>query len=210
VGFFTDRALPLHRLSPAMQEVYDAGARAVASEAPILILGEPGVGKNTMAYRLHALSGRSGKAFVSFHCPAIPESRVELELLGEETIAAPGGREARPGLFETANGGTVFIDEVGFSSPRIQDILNTVMETGEVVRVGGTQPRPIDVRFIATTVRDLEAEVTNGTPVFVGSRKSRSPTSPAPSSRARTPGFRFPGSAPTRYRRTPRGRSSGS
>ena len=158
----TELGLPLHTFSPAMQRVYDAGVRAAKSDAPILILGEPGVGKAVMAHRLHALSARTGKPMVSINCAAV-QGFPSCELFGYERFAFAGATEAKLGLLERANGGTVFLDEIGQLSLGDQAWLTIAIEKRTVVRVGGVQTRPIDVRFIAATGQDLEVEIVKKT-----------------------------------------------
>lgn len=163
MGIFVDRALPLHTFSPAMQPVYDAGVRAAATDANILIQGEDGVGKNVMAYRLHALSKRAGNAMLSMHCASLSEVRIESELFGYERNAFTGTTKAQPGVLERADGGTLFLDEIGELPLVILGKLSVAIETRSVYRVGAAQGRPIDVRFIAATSRDLKAEIVKAT-----------------------------------------------
>jgi two-component system response regulator AtoC len=159
------RAAPpgLHSPSPAMQRVTDVAARAASANINIIILGETGVGKEVMAQALHRLSPRAEKPIVSLNCAGLTESLIESELFGYEKGAFTGATATRPGLLETAQGGTVFLDEVGEMPLRVQATLLRVIETREVLPVGGRKPRPIDVRFIAATNRNLEAESARGT-----------------------------------------------
>jgi two-component system response regulator AtoC len=148
--------------SPAMQGVNDVAARAAVTTINIVILGETGVGKEVMAQSLHRLSPRADKAMVSLNCAGLTESLIESELFGYERGAFTGATSARQGLLETAQGGTVFLDEIGEMPLKVQATLLRVIETREVLPVGGRKPRPIDVRFIAATNRDLENESVRG------------------------------------------------
>jgi two-component system response regulator AtoC len=148
--------------SAAMQRVYDVATRAAASNINILLLGETGVGKEVMAQMIHRLSPRAGKPIVSLNCAGLTESLIETELFGHERGAFTGATQSRPGLLETADGGTVFLDEIGEMPLKVQATLLRVIETREVLPVGGRRQRAIDVRFIAATNRDLEAESARG------------------------------------------------
>jgi DNA-binding NtrC family response regulator len=146
-----------------MQQVYDVAARAAAANINIVILGETGVGKEVMAQMLHRRSPRAEKPMVSLNCAGLTESLIESELFGYERGAFTGATAARTGLLETAQGGTVFLDEIGEMPVKVQATLLRVIETREVLPVGGRKPRPIDVRFIAATNRNLENESARGT-----------------------------------------------
>jgi two-component system, NtrC family, response regulator AtoC len=143
-----------------MAAVYDMVTRVAASDAPVLLLGESGSGKEVIAQVVHARSPRSGGPLVRLNCAAFSESLLESELFGYERGAFTGAQTAKPGLLETASGGTVFLDEIGEMSPTLQAKLLRVLEDRQVLRVGGLRPRPLDVRFLAATNRDLEVEVT--------------------------------------------------
>jgi DNA-binding NtrC family response regulator/pSer/pThr/pTyr-binding forkhead associated (FHA) protein len=149
--------------SPVMQRVYDVAGRAAAANINILILGETGVGKEVMAQHLHRTSSRADKPMVSLNCAGLTENLIESELFGYERGAFTGANQSRPGLLETAQGGTVFLDEIGEMPLRVQATLLRVLETREVLPVGGRRTKPIDVRFIAATNRNLEAEGAKGT-----------------------------------------------
>jgi two-component system response regulator AtoC len=136
--------------------------RIAASAISALITGETGVGKEVLAERLHRMSPRAAQPFLRLHCAALSEALFESELFGHERGAFTGADKAKPGLLETANRGTVFLDEIGELSPTMQVKLLRVIETRKVLPVGGLVARPIDVRFIAATHRDLEAESANG------------------------------------------------
>jgi DNA-binding NtrC family response regulator len=143
----------------SMQRVQALAERAAAGDINVLILGETGVGKEVLARAIHAGSARAARPMVCINCAALSLSLLESELFGHERGAFTGAGQAKPGLLETAPGGTVFLDEVGELPPALQVKLLRVIETREVLRVGGVRPRKIDVRFIAATNRDLEAEV---------------------------------------------------
>ena len=141
---------------PAMQALYAQAARAARAQISILLLGETGVGKEVLARSIHAYSPRSKGPFMGINCAALPESLLESELYGSEKGAFTGAAQARAGLFEAANGGTVFLDEVGELPLGTQAKLLRVLEERAVTRLGSTRSRPIDVRFLAATNRDLE------------------------------------------------------
>jgi hypothetical protein len=149
-------------LDEEMQRVHALAERAAAGSINLLILGETGAGKEVLARRVHRLSSRAGRPFVCINCAALSEALLESELFGHERGAFTGATQAKPGLLETAPGGTVFLDEVGELPATLQAKLLRVIETREIVRVGSVRPRQIDVRFIAATNRDLEGEVARG------------------------------------------------
>ena len=140
--------------------------RLVELSAPttmtVLLLGETGVGKDVVAERIHALSSRRQAAFVRLNCAALPESLLESELFGHEKGAFTGASQARSGLLESAAGGTVFLDEIGELPLALQPKLLVALERREILPVGSTRARAIDVRFIAATNQDLEARVATG------------------------------------------------
>jgi DNA-binding NtrC family response regulator len=148
--------------SPRMREVRSAAERAAAGNINVLILGETGVGKDVLARYVHRVSRRASKPFLRLNCAALAENLLESELFGHEKGAFTGAQQAKPGLLETAEGGTVFLDEVGELPLAIQAKLLQVIETREVLRLGSVRGRTIDVRFVAATNRDLEREVENG------------------------------------------------
>jgi transcriptional regulator with GAF, ATPase, and Fis domain len=126
-------------------------------------MGETGTGKELVARAIHRRSQRSGRAFVSVNCAAIPRDLILSELFGHEKGAFTGAMQRRLGRFEMADGGTIFLDEVGELSPDVQVALLRVLQEREIERVGGGQPVHVDVRVIAATNRDLKAAVANGT-----------------------------------------------
>ncbi|HUE83650.1 MAG TPA: sigma-54 dependent transcriptional regulator [Pyrinomonadaceae bacterium] len=136
--------------------------RVAQTEATVLLLGESGTGKELFACAVHHLSNRRDKPFVAINCAAIPESLIENELFGHERGAFTGASDRRQGKFELANGGTVFLDEIGELPLAVQGKLLRVLEERMVDRIGGRAPIPVDVRIVAATNRDLNAAVENG------------------------------------------------
>jgi DNA-binding NtrC family response regulator len=132
------------------------------SELSVLLLGETGVGKTTCAEALHKKSRRAQRPFLRLNCPSFPETLLESELFGHEKGAFTGAALTKPGLIESADGGTVFLDEIGELPLTTQAKLLNVVENREVLRLGSLKPRKVDVRFITATNRDLEAHVAAG------------------------------------------------
>jgi transcriptional regulator with PAS, ATPase and Fis domain len=149
-------------LDEAMRNLDRLVERAALADISILLLGETGVGKEVFARRIHARSPRSNKPFVGLNCAALAATLLESELFGHEKGAFTGAGQAKPGLLETADGGTVLLDEVGEMPVAVQVKLLRVLEERQVLRIGGTRPRPIDVRVLSATNRNLEAEVAAG------------------------------------------------
>jgi transcriptional regulator with PAS, ATPase and Fis domain len=146
----------------AMLRIRQLAERAAAGTINVLITGETGVGKELLAETVHRLSPRRNGPYVCLNCAALSETLLESELFGHERGAFTGAVQAKPGLMETAHGGTLFMDEVGELPMPTQAKLLRVLETREVARLGSVKPRKIDLRFLAATNRDLEAEVARG------------------------------------------------
>lgn len=148
--------------SPAMNRVLRLVDKIATADATILIRGESGTGKELVARTIHERSSRSARAFVAVNCAAIPAELLESVLFGHEKGAFTGATKASPGKFVAAEGGTIFLDEIGEMSPMLQSKLLRVLQTGEIDVVGRNTPRMVDVRVVAATHRDLEAMVANG------------------------------------------------
>jgi DNA-binding NtrC family response regulator len=148
--------------APEIRAVKETIARVAATEAAVLVLGENGTGKELAARALHAGSARARKPFVTVNCAAIPETLFESELFGHVRGAFTGATEARRGRFQLADGGTLFLDEIGEIPPGLQSKLLRALESGEVERIGGGGAERVDVRVVAATNRDLEAEIRAG------------------------------------------------
>ncbi len=133
------------------------------TDSTVLILGETGTGKELIAGAIHKRSKRSARAFIRINCAAIPPSLIASELFGHEKGAFTGALQRRAGRFESADGGTIFLDEVGDLSTDTQVALLRVLQEREFERVGSSRPISIDVRVLAATNRDLEAAVAAGT-----------------------------------------------
>lgn len=149
--------------SLAMRRLFAALARVAATEYSVLIRGETGTGKELVARALHDESARRAQPFVVVDCAAIPEVLFESQLFGHARGAFTGATTARAGDFEAAQGGTIFLDEVGELPASIQPKLLRVLESRSIRRVGETQTRPVDVRIVSATHRDLLAMVSDGT-----------------------------------------------
>jgi len=149
--------------SRALQSVLSRISKVAPSDSTVLITGETGTGKELVARAIHRRSSRASRAFISVNCAAIPRDLILSELFGHERGAFTGATQRRVGRFELANGGTIFLDEVGELSPDTQVALLRVLQEREFERVGGSQLIHIDVRVIAATNRDLKAAVANGT-----------------------------------------------
>jgi len=153
---------PIVAASPSMIEVLETIERVAEFKATVLLTGESGTGKEVLARALHAQSPRRDEAFVAVNCGAIPENLLESELFGHARGAFTGADRARRGLFLEADGGTLFLDEVGELPPSLQVKLLRVLQEEEVRPLGESKSRQVDVRVIAATARDLEAEVSAG------------------------------------------------
>ena len=148
--------------SARMKEVFQFVARVAPSDATVLVQGESGTGKELAARALHRNSSRGNKPFVAINCAAIPETLLESDLFGHEKGAFTGAAAQKKGRLEIADGGVVFLDEIGELAPTLQVKLLRVLQEREVERVGGTHPIKIDIRLIAATNRDLQEAVRNG------------------------------------------------
>ena len=145
--------------SPAMRTVLEIAQKAAKSQATILLLGESGVGKEILARSIHVWSPRAAKSFVAVNCVALSDHLLESELFGHEKGAFTGATQQKKGLLEMAQGGTVFLDEIGDMKPDLQAKLLRVLQDHEFERVGGTQPIRVDIRVIAATNQDLKTAV---------------------------------------------------
>lgn len=148
--------------SPEMRRLYPLCARLAATTVPVIIEGETGTGKEVLAESLHEQGARRGGPFVVFDCTAVPPGLVEAELFGHERGAFTGAVSTRRGVFEQAHGGTLLIDEIGDLELTLQPKLLRALERGEVRRVGAEKWQQVDVRVLAATRRDLDAEVQAG------------------------------------------------
>ena len=148
--------------SPAMQRLIELARRVARVDSTVLISGESGTGKERVARLVHQASPRAPGPFIAVNCGAITETLLESELFGHVKGAFTGAMQERPGLFESANTGTLLLDEVGEVSPAMQVKLLRVLQEREIRRVGESTSRPIDVRVIAATNRELLQEITEG------------------------------------------------
>ncbi len=148
--------------SPAMRRLHETLERAAPTPATVLITGESGTGKELVARAIHRKSPRSGKPLVQVNCAAIPEELIESELFGHEKGSFTGAVRRQTGKFVTADGGTIFLDEIGDLSARAQAKVLRVLQNGEVEPVGAEKTVRVDVRVIAATNRDLEEEIAAG------------------------------------------------
>jgi len=145
-----------------MQELVQVVQHVAPTEITVLITGESGVGKEVIAHAIHGASKRSKKTMVTVNCGAIPEGIIESELFGHEKGSFTGASSERKGYFELADGGTIFLDEIGELPLATQVKFLRILENGEFLRVGSSVARKVDVRVIAATNKDLELEVRNG------------------------------------------------
>ncbi|MGA9365118.1 MAG: sigma-54 dependent transcriptional regulator [Bacteroidota bacterium] len=148
--------------SVEIKEILDVVLQVAPTDITVLISGESGTGKELIAKAIHAASPRVSKTLVTVNCGAIPEGIMESELFGHEKGAFTGATELRKGYFEIADGGTIFLDEIGEMPLATQVKFLRVLENGEFMRVGASTPRKANVRVIAATNKDLEQEVRNG------------------------------------------------
>jgi DNA-binding NtrC family response regulator len=162
-GDRTGRVDCSQQYGPAMRELRRIAQRAARSRMSILILGETGVGKDVLARAIHQWSPRASSPFLPINCSALPSSLVDSELCGHERGAFTGAASARSGLLELANGGTVFLDELGELPLGTQSKLLRVVEDRIVTPLGRGKPRSLDVRFVGATNRNIEAAIQAGT-----------------------------------------------
>lgn len=148
--------------SPKIQEVNELLQQLAQSDLMVLITGEMGTGKEIAAHMLHKLSPRSKKPFIKVNCPGIPETIFESELFGFEPGAFTGARTVKPGRFELAHNGSIFLDELSETPLRIQGKLLQVLEGEPIMRIGGVSPVPVDVRVIAATNLPLQYALEHG------------------------------------------------
>ena len=141
--------------SPALNHALNTAVQVANTDLSVLIVGESGVGKEVFSMIIHALSPRKHNPFIAVNCGAIPEGTIDSELFGHEKGSFTGAADSRKGYFETVNGGTIFLDEIGEMPLGTQARLLRVLETGEFIRVGSSKVHKTDVRVIAATNRDL-------------------------------------------------------
>lgn len=148
--------------SPAIQDAVALARKVAATDVPVLLTGETGTGKEVFAQSIHRHSSRNGKAFVAINCSSFSHDLLESEMFGHKAGAFTGALKETKGLFEEANGGTIFLDEIGEMAFDLQAKLLRILETGEFLKIGDTKPLKIDVRVIAATNRDLAKEIAEG------------------------------------------------
>src|SRR4030095_11345707 len=159
----SDDTRPMVVRDPNMQAVITLANQVAASDASILITGESGVGKEVVARYLHQKSRRANRPFISVNCAAIPENLLESELFGHEKGAFTGALARRIGKFEEANGGTLLLDEISEMDTRLQAKLVRAIHGRAIARGARSKPVKVDIRILATSNRDLAAEVRKGT-----------------------------------------------
>jgi transcriptional regulator with PAS, ATPase and Fis domain len=157
-----DRFEDLVGTSVAMREVFGLLERVAPTDLTVLITGETGTGKELASHAVHNRSKRKNSPFVVFDCGAAPDKLIESELFGHQRGAFTGAIESRPGIFETADHGTIFLDEIGELPLELQPKLLRVLEQREVRRVGSSKTKPVDVRIVAATNRNLREQVNTG------------------------------------------------
>jgi hypothetical protein len=146
----------------AMKRVFELVAKVAKGSISVLVLGETGAGKDVVASAIHARSPRAAAPLLRLDCATLSETLLESELFGHEAGSFTGAQKAKPGLLETASGGTVFLDEIGEMPLAVQAKLLHALESGEVMRLGGVVARSVDLRFVSATNRDLGDEVRSG------------------------------------------------
>ncbi len=157
----TNRNRPVVSSSPTILKLLDEAARIARSDVGVLVCGESGTGKELLARMIHESSHRSGGPFIAVNCAGLPRDLVEAELFGVERGAATGV-EARPGRFELADEGTLLLDEIGDMSPQTQAMILRALEEGVIYRVGSVKPRPVALRVVAATNRNVNELMRNG------------------------------------------------
>jgi two-component system response regulator AtoC len=150
-------------LSSAMDRVWALAQQVADTDVPVLLVGESGVGKDVVARRIHAASHRAPRPFVKINCAAMPGELLESDLFGHDRGAFTGAHAEKPGKFELAHEGTIFLDEIGEMDPRLQAKLLQVLQDEEFYRVGGKRSIRVDARVVVATNRDLESAIENGT-----------------------------------------------
>lgn len=148
--------------SPALQEAIALAQKVASTDVPVLLTGETGTGKEVFAQSIHRHSARSGKAFVAINCSSFSRDLLESEMFGHKAGAFTGALKETKGLFEEADNGTIFLDEIGEMAFDLQAKLLRILETGEFLKIGDTKPLKVNVRVIAATNRDLAKEIAEG------------------------------------------------
>jgi len=148
--------------SPKVSQIKEIARQVAATDVPVLILGESGVGKEVLARFIHTHAGRAGKPFIKVNCAALPNDLLESELFGYERGAFTGAMGDKPGKFELADNGTILLDEIGEMSPHLQAKLLHVLQDGEYTRLGGRRAARVDARVLASTNRKLSEAVAKG------------------------------------------------
>ena len=148
--------------SPAIQEAISLARKVAQTDVPVLLTGETGTGKEVFAQSIHQGSSRSGKAFVAINCSSFSRDLLESEMFGHKAGAFTGAMKETKGLFEEADNGTIFLDEIGEMAFDLQAKLLRILETGEFLKIGDTRPVKVNVRIIAATNRDLSKEIAEG------------------------------------------------
>ena len=195
---------------PVMKAVEQTVLRVAKTSVSVLVLGETGAGKDVIAAMLHELSPEADGPYLALNCASLPETLLESELFGYERGAFTGATSAKPGLLEAADGGTVFLDEIGDLPLALQAKLLRVFESHEVTRLGALKPRKVDVRFVAATNRDLARDVSDRTlpsgsllPAERCQRDRAAPARASPRHRAARSAVSRERSHPLRNRRSP-------
>lgn len=148
--------------SPAIQDAIALARKVAQTDVPVLLTGETGTGKEVFAQSIHQDSSRQGKAFVAINCSSFSRDLLESEMFGHKAGAFTGALKETKGLFEEANNGTIFLDEIGEMAFDLQAKLLRILETGEFIKIGDTRPVKVNVRIIAATNRDLSKEIAEG------------------------------------------------